>query len=222
MPKRTDIKKILLIGSGPIIIGQACEFDYSGAQACKALREEGYKVVLVNDRRDLEDQLSQTATLTSERVNVVSKRNQLRPQLGTDSSDLNMVMVHKFFEEQIRRSKALVKVYHADGSVPKFKPFEVVNDSQRILLLIDEAHQFVPSGKATLAKEALIRWTKEGRQPGLSLAVASQQPSAIDSEVITQCDVIVAQKLTNRADIQAINALSQDTWAANSRPSSAD
>ena len=48
MPKRTDIKKILLIGSGPIIIGQACEFDYSGTQACKALREEGYKVVLVN------------------------------------------------------------------------------------------------------------------------------------------------------------------------------
>ncbi len=48
MPKRTDIKSILLIGSGPIIIGQACEFDYSGTQACKALREEGYKVILVN------------------------------------------------------------------------------------------------------------------------------------------------------------------------------
>ena len=48
MPKRTDIHKILLIGSGPIIIGQACEFDYSGTQACKALREEGYSVVLVN------------------------------------------------------------------------------------------------------------------------------------------------------------------------------
>jgi carbamoyl-phosphate synthase large subunit len=48
MPKRTDIKKILLIGSGPIVIGQACEFDYSGTQACKALREEGYSVVLVN------------------------------------------------------------------------------------------------------------------------------------------------------------------------------
>jgi carbamoyl-phosphate synthase large subunit len=48
MPKRTDIKKILIIGSGPIVIGQACEFDYSGTQACKALREEGYKVVLVN------------------------------------------------------------------------------------------------------------------------------------------------------------------------------
>jgi carbamoyl-phosphate synthase large subunit len=48
MPKRTDIQKILIIGSGPIVIGQACEFDYSGTQACKALREEGYRVVLVN------------------------------------------------------------------------------------------------------------------------------------------------------------------------------
>ena len=48
MPKRTDIKSILIIGAGPIVIGQACEFDYSGAQACKALRAEGYRVVLVN------------------------------------------------------------------------------------------------------------------------------------------------------------------------------
>ncbi len=48
MPKRTDIKSVLIIGAGPIIIGQACEFDYSGVQACKALREEGYKVILVN------------------------------------------------------------------------------------------------------------------------------------------------------------------------------
>ena len=48
MPKRTDIKKVLIIGSGPIIIGQACEFDYSGTQACKALRKLGYEIVLVN------------------------------------------------------------------------------------------------------------------------------------------------------------------------------
>ncbi|MDQ3684315.1 MAG: carbamoyl-phosphate synthase large subunit, partial [Acidobacteriota bacterium] len=48
MPKRTDISKILIIGSGPIVIGQAAEFDYSGTQACKALRAEGYEVVLVN------------------------------------------------------------------------------------------------------------------------------------------------------------------------------
>src|SRR6185312_14715467 len=48
MPKRTDISSILIIGAGPIVIGQACEFDYSGTQACKALREEGYRIVLVN------------------------------------------------------------------------------------------------------------------------------------------------------------------------------
>ena len=48
MPKRTDIHKILIIGSGPIVIGQACEFDYSGTQACRALKQEGFEVVLVN------------------------------------------------------------------------------------------------------------------------------------------------------------------------------
>jgi carbamoyl-phosphate synthase large subunit len=48
MPRRTDIESILIIGAGPIVIGQACEFDYSGTQACKALKEEGYRVILVN------------------------------------------------------------------------------------------------------------------------------------------------------------------------------
>ena len=48
MPRRDDIESILIIGSGPIVIGQACEFDYSGTQACKALREDGYRVVLQN------------------------------------------------------------------------------------------------------------------------------------------------------------------------------
>ena len=48
MPKRKDLKKILVVGAGPIIIGQACEFDYSGTQACKALKDESYKVILIN------------------------------------------------------------------------------------------------------------------------------------------------------------------------------
>jgi len=48
MPKRKDLKKILVVGAGPIIIGQACEFDYSGTQSCKALKDEGYKVILIN------------------------------------------------------------------------------------------------------------------------------------------------------------------------------
>ena len=86
----------------------------------------------------------------------------------------------------------------------------LISELPRVWMLIDEAHQFAPSGKTTLSKEALIRWAKEGRQPGLSLVIASQQPSALDNEIISQCDVIVAQKLTNKIDIQAINALSQD------------
>src|SRR5205814_164109 len=52
MPKRTDIRKILIIGSGPIVIGQACEFDYSGTQACKALRQEGYEILLFKQAMD--------------------------------------------------------------------------------------------------------------------------------------------------------------------------
>lgn len=86
----------------------------------------------------------------------------------------------------------------------------LVADLPKVWVAIDEAHQFVPSGRATLTKEVLIRWVKEGRQPGLSLIVASQQPSAIDSEVLSQCDVIIAQKLTNGEDIAALNRLSQD------------
>ena len=48
MPKRSDIKSILVVGAGPIVIGQACEFDYSGTQACKALKKDGYKIILIN------------------------------------------------------------------------------------------------------------------------------------------------------------------------------
>lgn len=90
----------------------------------------------------------------------------------------------------------------------------LIPELPRVWMLIDEAHQFVPSGKTTLSKEALIRWTKEGRQPGVSLAVCSQQPSAIDSEVISQCDIIICQKLTNSQDIAAVNSLSQDYMAS--------
>jgi hypothetical protein len=87
----------------------------------------------------------------------------------------------------------------------------------RIWMLIDEAHQFVPNSSATLAKEQLVRWAKEGRQPGLSLVVASQQPSAIDSDVLSQCDIILSHKLTTRDDTNALNGLSQDYMGAELR-----
>src|SRR6267378_1361706 len=91
MPKRTDIKKILIIGSGPIVIGQACEFDYSGTQACKALREEGYEIVLVNSNPatimtdpELADR-TYVEPLTSEFVASIIKRERpdaLLPTVG--------------------------------------------------------------------------------------------------------------------------------------------
>lgn len=80
----------------------------------------------------------------------------------------------------------------------------------KVWMFIDEAHNFVPSGGSSLAKDTLIRWVKEGRQPGLSMVVASQQPSAIDSEVLSQCDVILCHKITTRKDITSLNKLSQD------------
>lgn len=80
----------------------------------------------------------------------------------------------------------------------------------RVWMAIDEAHQFIPGGSSSLAKPQLIRWAKEGRQPGLSLVVATQQPSAIDNEVLSQCDIILSHKLTSRDDVMALNRLSQD------------
>ncbi len=83
-------------------------------------------------------------------------------------------------------------------------------DMKKVWLAIDEAHNFCPSGRSTLSKEILIRWAKEGRQPGLSLLVASQQPAAIDAEILTQCGIRIVHRITSRDDYKAINALSQD------------
>lgn len=84
------------------------------------------------------------------------------------------------------------------------------SDIKKVWLLIDEAHNFCPSGRSTLSKDILIRWAKEGRQPGLSLVVASQQPSAIDSEILTQCGIRIVHRITSKDDYRAIDALSQD------------
>ena len=91
MPKRTDIRSILIIGSGPIIIGQACEFDYSGTQACRSLREEGYRVILVNSNPATIMTDPETADVTYvepltvesvERIIAKEKPDALLPTLG--------------------------------------------------------------------------------------------------------------------------------------------
>lgn len=132
-----------------------------------------------------------------------------------DSNAVNIVDLSTLDPGPLGRRNLIVNVLSRDifkrRTIARRKEeLGLVGELPRVWVLIDEAHQFAPSGKTTLSKEALIRWTKEGRQPGLSLVIASQQPSALDSEIISQCDVIIAQKLTNRADIQAINSLSQD------------
>ena len=101
MPKRTDIKKIMVIGSGPIIIGQAAEFDYAGTQACLALKEEGYSVVLVNSNpatimtdKEIADQVY-IEPLTLEFVTRIIRKERpdaLLPTLGGQTG-LNMAMV---------------------------------------------------------------------------------------------------------------------------------
>ena len=94
MPKRTDINKVLIIGSGPIIIGQACEFDYSGTQACKALRKLGYKIVLVNSNPATIMTDPETADVTYieplnverlERIIAKERPDALLPNLGGQS-----------------------------------------------------------------------------------------------------------------------------------------
>jgi hypothetical protein len=83
-------------------------------------------------------------------------------------------------------------------------------DVKKVWIFIDEAHNFCPRGSSTLSKEILIRWAKEGRQPGLSLVVATQQPSALGSEVLTQCGIRIVHRITSKEDYRAVNALSQD------------
>jgi hypothetical protein len=81
---------------------------------------------------------------------------------------------------------------------------------RRIWLLIDEAHQFVPQAKKVLSKDILIRWVKEGRQPGLSCVFATQQPKSLDEEALSQSDLIIVHRITNVDDILSVNRLTQD------------
>lgn len=100
-----------------------------------------YKILLINDRVDLEDQLAETARLIGGRVNVIESRQALRTDLANDSSDINMVMAHKF---QLQDQSLPLSVAEALGTyqaIPGRETFGVVNDSPRIVLMIDEAHR---------------------------------------------------------------------------------
>lgn len=118
-----------------------------------------YKILMVNDRRDLEQQLTETAALTGERPVVIKNSNELKEKLASQSSNLNMVMLHKFREADDRNIPGYVRIAmkqkaanDQDGSYAKvaepvlFDPFGVVNNSEKVLVLIDEAHRTQRAG----------------------------------------------------------------------------
>jgi type I restriction enzyme R subunit len=102
---------------------------------------QDFKIVLVNDRVDLEEQLAATAKLIGGRVNVIESAADLRRQLSTDASDINMVMVHKFMEREVAHPSRVAEALGTYEVVPSGKTFGVVNASDRIVLMIDEAHR---------------------------------------------------------------------------------
>jgi len=100
-----------------------------------------FKIVLVNDRTDLEEQLSDTARLIGGRINIIESTAHLREHLGTNASDLNMVMVHKFTEREEALPNRVSDVLYRFGKPPSADTFGLVNNSGRILIMIDEAHR---------------------------------------------------------------------------------
>jgi type I restriction enzyme R subunit len=112
------------------------------ARALRASRDlADYKILLVNDRQDLEEQLGDTATLIGGRVNVIESRLGLRTHLATDSSDINMVMIHKFQEHKQTLTNTVAEALGTYLAMPAGRTFGVVNTSERIILMIDEAHR---------------------------------------------------------------------------------
>jgi len=112
------------------------------ARMLRASRDlSDYKIVLVNDRQDLEEQLGRTATLIGGRVNLIESRHDLRYHLASDSSDINMVMIHKFQEHRQTLSNTVAEALGTYLAMPSGKTFGVVNSSERIILMIDEAHR---------------------------------------------------------------------------------
>ena len=103
-------------------------------RSCDDLKD--LKIIFIVDRTDLEEQLSETVELTGEPVHIIDRRNKLH-ELSDDTGDVNMVMIHKFLVENNVSAQSLVDA----GIIPKFEKFETINNSDRILLLVDEAHR---------------------------------------------------------------------------------
>ena len=162
MPKRTDIHKILIIGSGPIVIGQACEFDYSGTQACKALRQEGYQVVLVNSNPAtiMTDPVMADSTyiepLTVESVTAIIKKEEpdaLLPTVGGQTA-LNLAIALD--------DAGVLKEHGVEMIGAKRQAIKVAEDRMLFKQAMDEAGLDMPRGgfaKSWAEAEAIVKTT---------------------------------------------------------------
>ncbi|MFW9890269.1 MAG: ATP-binding protein, partial [Candidatus Thorarchaeota archaeon] len=124
--------------------------------------------------------------------------------------DLSVIHSGRYGRRPLFVSTLVRDLFHRRSIARRREELELPTDIPRFWLLIDEAHQFAPSGKSSLAKEDIIRWVKEGRQPGLSMVIASQQPSALDMDVLSQWDVILSHSMTTSVDKSALNSLTKD------------
>jgi len=163
MPKRTDIKKILIIGSGPIVIGQACEFDYSGTQACKVLKQEGYRIVLVNSNPatimtdpDMADQ-TYIEPITAEIVEkIIAKErpNALLPTLGGQTALNTAVELDK---------RGVLKKYKVETIGANIKAIKKGEDRQLFKAAMEKIGLDLPrSGRAYNLDEAIAVVEKIG------------------------------------------------------------
>ncbi len=156
MPRRTDIKKIMLIGSGPIIIGQACEFDYSGTQACKALREEGYTVVLVNSNpatimtdMDLADR-TYIEPITPEMVGKIIERERpdaLLPTIGGQTGLNIAVSLHEM---------GILQKYKVELIGASFEAIRKAEDRDRFRKAMEKLGLVVPRSRYIRSLEEAI------------------------------------------------------------------
>jgi len=161
MPKRTDIKKILLIGSGPIVIGQACEFDYSGTQACKALKEEGYEVILVNSNpatimTDPEfADCTYIEPVTAEMVAKIIEKERpdaLLPTIGGQTG-LNVAV-------ELAESGILAK-YNVELIGAKIEAIKKAEDRMLFKAAVEKIGLSVPLSFAAYSAEDAIKYSKE-------------------------------------------------------------
>ena len=161
MPKRTDLKKIMVIGSGPIIISQACEFDYSGSQACKALREEGYEVILVNSNPatimtdpEMADR-TYIEPLTPEVIEKIIKREKPEALLPTLGGQIGLNIAATL------ASRGILKKYNVELIGAKFEAIKKAEDRILFKRAMEKIKIKVPKSREAYSLEKAVKIAEE-------------------------------------------------------------